>query len=585
MAAATATINGANGSLHDRRQRLFELHSFLRSVDNLRPDEALDEIAKLFDLWGRLRSFEGVLQHPSLTLSSSAAEGAIERLSPLLADVEPGHGAELFQELADVGVRAGMGQYFTPSPVADAMAAFLEPKSGETWLDPFCGSGLLLGRLTTDLAGDLRLFGIDRDPRVLNLARVEALLHHPSSEPSLLLANALEHPEQLLARLDAPSEGVDGIVTNPPFGSELHAADQSAYASYELGGGPRVPLEVLGLEQSLRLLRPGGRLGIVLPQSVLSNRSLRHVREFVLTRAVVSGVLSLPPETFLPFKGVGKASVLFLTRRKPNRSSRIRLGISRAIGWDASGKPTGQHDVASTAFEMKSGVTDPLHLTSVEQEPSIARNLTAEWLLRPHVEGRSLGEMCSVLFTGTSPGRAAYEVETADENTYRVLKVGDLTGHGIDWALGERSLVRLPKRPTAGRLLQMGDLATTAAAHHPRYIAAKVDYVDCLPVEFSGCLPVAEVLVLRPKPDEIDPLVLLLWLRTAEGREAVQSCVTGQTAHLRAADVAEVAVPHRILSKSAGDSVAALRESLALRRRSEAAARRAVQCFVDAHAD
>jgi type I restriction enzyme M protein len=583
MATTAPPANDTNGSLHKRRQRLYELHSYLRSVDNLRPDEALDEIAKLFELWGKLRSFEGVLPDASLGLSELAAAGAVERLSPMLADVEPGHGAELFQELADVGVRAGMGQYFTPSPVAEAMSVFLAPKPGETWLDPFCGSGLLLGRLTSEARGNLRLFGIDRDPRVLNLARVEALLHHPSSTPRLLLANALEDPESLLARLGAPPEGVDGIVTNPPFGAELHKADQAAYASFELDSGPRVPLEVLGLEQSLRLLRPDGRLGIVLPQSVLSNRSLQNVREFVLTRARVEGVLGLPSETFLPFKGVGKASILFLTRSDPTRSSRTHLGVSRSVGWDATGKPSGRHDVSSTAAEMKEGVTDARRLGTVAQAPSLVRNLTAEWLLRPHVDGRALGELCSVLFTGTSPGRTAYEVDPTDRDAYRVLKVGDLTGHGIDWSLGERSVAKMPKPPSESRLLQLGDLATTAAAHHPRYIAAKVDYVDCLLEGFAGCLPVAEVLILRPKPDAIDPLVLLLWLRSAEGREAVQSCVTGQTAHLRAADVAEVVVPHGILAQPADEAVAAIRESLRLRRESEAAARLAVQRFMDAH--
>jgi type I restriction enzyme M protein len=579
---ATATLrNGTNGSLHQRRQQLFELHSFLRSVDNLRPDEALDEIAKLFELWGRLRSFEGVLPDAELCLSDSAAQGAVERLAPLLAEVQPGHGAELFQELADVGVRAGMGQYFTPSPVAEAIAAFVSPKAGETWLDPFCGSGLLLGRLTSEAAGDLRLFGIDRYPLVLHLAWVEALLHHPSSEPQLLVANALEDPASLLKRLGAPPEGVDGIVTNPPFGAEVHEADQLSYAPFELGGG-RVPLEVLGLEQSVRLLRPGGRLGIVLPQSILSNRSLQHVREFVLAGCVVDGVLSLPSETFLPFKGVGKASVLFLTRQAARPNTRVRLGVSRRVGWDATGKSNGEHDVAATAAEMRAGDVDARRLGSIEQGSSLARNLTAEWLLRPHIDGRSLGDLCSVVFTGKSPGRAAYEVDAGDESAYRMLKVGDLTNHGIDWSLGERSLARLPKRPAEERLLQLGDLATTAAAHHPRYIAAKVDYVDCLPTEYSACVPVAEVLVFRPRPEEIDPFVLLLWLRSPEGREAVQSCVTGQTAHLRAADVSEVIVPSRILSIQFEDAVAALRESLLLQRRSEASARLAVQRFVDA---
>lgn len=583
MPTSARPQNGAlGGSLHGRRQRLFELHSFLRSVDNLRPDEALDEIAKLFEVWARFRSFEVAVPDAKSALSEQAASGAITRLSSMLADVEPGHGADLFQELADVGVRAGMGQYFTPLPVAEAIAVFLAPMAGETWLDPFCGSGLLLGALTTNTEGDLRLFGVDRDQRVLHLARVEAMLHHPSSEPGLLLANALEEPASLLSRLGAPRDGVDGIVTNPPFGSEVHEADRGGYAEFELGVKSRVPLEILGLEQSIRLLRPGGRLGIVLPQSILSNRSLAYVRKFVLDRCCVDGILGLPGETFLPFKGVSKASVLFLTKRVATPHTAIRIGVSLSVGWDANGRAKGKSDAAETARRMKTEAIETARLMTIEQAPALSRNLSAEWLLRPRVEGRPLSDLCSAIFTGASPGRAAYDTGLTDAGAYRVLKVGDLTNHGIDWSVGERSLASLSRRPTEGRLLRIGDLATTAAAHHPRYIAAKVDYVDCFPTGFEDrCIAVAEVLVFRPCPSQIDPLALLLWLRSDEGREALQSCVTGQTAHLSANDVSEVVVPHRIFSADLTEAIESVRHSLRLRRESEVASARAARCFVD----
>ena len=103
----------------------------------------------------------------------------------------------------------------------------------------------------------------------------------------------------------------------------------------------------------------------------------------------------------------------------------------------------------------------------------------------------------------------------------------------------------------------------TAAAHHPRYIGAKVDLVDRLPEGFDPrCVPVAEVLILRVRPGEIDPLVLLLWLRSDEGRTAIQSCVTGQTAHLSARDVTEVVVPDEVAALECADAVESLRESL-----------------------
>lgn len=583
MTPSVTTIDSSSPSLLSRRQRLFELHSFLRSVDNLRPDEALDEIAKLFEFWGRKGSFRRGLSDTNLALSETAAQGAVERLEPLLAEADFGQGADLFQELADVGVRAGMGQYFTPAPVAQAMAAFLRAAPGEAWLDPFCGSGLLLGSIATEAEDNLQLFGIDRDPRLLHLAKVEAMMQHPSSPLTLVQANALEEASSLLDRLDAPAAGVDGIVTNPPFGAEVHEADRLSYATFDLAKRKKTALEILGLEQCVRLLRPGGRLGIVLPQSVLSNRSLAYVRQFILNRCTVNGVLSLPGETFLPFKGVGKASVLFITKAEVRPGSTIWLGIPQSIGWDPTGRPKGESDVADIARAMAAGEEGTNHVDAATQEPALSRNLTAEWLSRPAVEGRALSEMCESIFVGKTPARGAYEDPGTGPDAYRVLKVADLTNHGVDWALGERSVARLPKPPKPDRLVRLGDLALTAAAHHPRYIGAKVDYLDCLPDEFGErCVPVAEVLVLRPRPDAIDPLLLLLWLRSGEGRSAIQSCITGQTAHLNPKDVAEVVVPHRVLDIDATSAADALRESLRLRRLAEAAADKAIRNFEEA---
>ncbi len=563
---------------YERRQRLDELHSFLRSVDGLRSDEALDELAKLFEYWCQCGTFDG-LDAAALRLSNVARDGAVKRLIPLFAGVEPGHGGDLFQALSDVGVRAGMGQYFTPFPVAEAMANFLEPKGGEAWLDPFCGSGSLLGALTKEAAAYLRLYGIDRDPRVLHLARVEAVLHHPTSPTKLLLANALEHHASLLCRLGLGSGELDGIVTNPPFGAEVHENDRECYDVFTLASEGKAPLEVLGLEQAVRMLRPGGRMGIVLPQSVLSNKSMQHVRRYVLSNCVVEGVLSLPGETFGPYRGVSKASVLFLTRGVARSAHRVRLGIARSVGWDGQGKRTGASDVRRTAEAMRPGREASGSVAGVRHDPSLARNLSAEWLLRPTVAGRPLSDLCSAIFTGRSFGRRAYVPNSAGE-VHRVLKVGDLTNQGIDWSAGERSFVHLPRPPMPERLLREGDLATTAAAHHPRYIAAKVDCIDCLPHGLENrCLPVAEVLILRPRPDLVDPIALLLWLRSNQGRQALRSCVTGQTAHLSADDVGEVRVPKWALGPQLNDAVAALRESMSLRRQAEQIAERATQLF------
>jgi type I restriction enzyme M protein len=76
----------------------------------------------------------------------------------------------------------------------------------------------------------------------------------------------------------------------------------------------KIKTELLFIERCLDLLRPGGRLGIVLPEGVFNNPSLGYVREFVEDRAFLRAVISLPPETFFSSGASVKASILFLDK-------------------------------------------------------------------------------------------------------------------------------------------------------------------------------------------------------------------------------------------------------------------------------
>ncbi len=72
--------------------------------------------------------------------------------------------------------------------------------------------------------------------------------------------------------------------------------------------------ETLFIERCVDLLKPGGRLGIVLPEGIFNNPSLDYVREFCEDRARILAVVSLPQETFLSSGASVKASLLFLQK-------------------------------------------------------------------------------------------------------------------------------------------------------------------------------------------------------------------------------------------------------------------------------
>ena len=90
-----------------------------------------------------------------------------------------------------------------------------------------------------------------------------------------------------------------------PFGGGEQGADD------DLG---KIKTELLYIERCLDLLKPGGRLGIVLPEGVFNNPTLGFVRAFVEDRAFVRAVVSLPQDTFLSSGASVKASLLFLRK-------------------------------------------------------------------------------------------------------------------------------------------------------------------------------------------------------------------------------------------------------------------------------
>lgn len=76
----------------------------------------------------------------------------------------------------------------------------------------------------------------------------------------------------------------------------------------------KIKTELLFIERCLALLKPGGRLGIVLPEGVFNNPSLAYVREYCEDRAFIRAVISLPQETFYSIGATVKASLLFLQK-------------------------------------------------------------------------------------------------------------------------------------------------------------------------------------------------------------------------------------------------------------------------------
>jgi type I restriction enzyme M protein len=115
-----------------------------------------------------------------------------------------------------------------------------------------------------------------------------------------------------------PTDGVDVILANPPFAGAIRSVNtlrqyDFAVAEGKAGVKPQLVRANLFLERCLDMLKPGGRMGIVLPQGIFNNITDQDLRDFVDARARILGVVGLHPYTFKPFT-LAKTSVLFLQK-------------------------------------------------------------------------------------------------------------------------------------------------------------------------------------------------------------------------------------------------------------------------------
>jgi len=148
----------------------------------------------------------------------------------------------------------------------------------------------------------------------------------------------------------------DVVFTNPPFGSKLPVDDPHILDRYDLtkyeAKAPRasLPPEQLFVQRCLDFLKPGGRMAIVLPDSILSNPGLSWLRRWVLTQAWIIASVDLPREMFARSDTHTMTSVLILQRftreerayvQKVGRPDdyEIFMAIAEKVGWDLRGQP------------------------------------------------------------------------------------------------------------------------------------------------------------------------------------------------------------------------------------------------------
>lgn len=255
-----------------------------------------------------------------------------------------------------------MGQFFTPRNVVDFCIQVLQPQHNQRVLDPACGSGgfllnamdfvrnyaeenhdtLEVYSLWHNFAKD-NLYGIEINDQIARVCKMNMIIHD-DGHTNVISTDALEEYNHIKGiNKKFKENSFDLILTNPPFGATIKSTEKNYLQGYDLGKGKKnQKTEILFIERCIDFLKPEtGIIGVVLPDSIAINSSLQYVRDYILERTQILGVISIPDIAFVHYGANVKSSLLFLRRlgetEKP-KDYPIFMAIADKIGYTATGK-------------------------------------------------------------------------------------------------------------------------------------------------------------------------------------------------------------------------------------------------------
>jgi type I restriction enzyme M protein len=296
---------------------------------------------------------------------------------------------DAFEVFVSDTFRGEEGKFFTPRNVVKMMIEIIDPQVGEKIIDPACGSGgflivamahiwkkledegkkknwdiATLTKKKADTASKF-LYGIDKDDFLTKVTKAYMALMG-DGRGGIFCDNSLKSKSEWKPEIQNKIElgKFDVLVTNPPFGSKIKV-EGDILSPYDLAKvwkkddktgewqitskiRKKQPPQILFIERSLKLLRDGGRMAIVLPESLFGNPSYGYVVEYLKQNSRFLGLVSMPEELFQPDTHA-KACVAFVQKNKPTQDYPIFMGVVKWCGHDSRGNKIPHDEVPTIA--------------------------------------------------------------------------------------------------------------------------------------------------------------------------------------------------------------------------------------------
>jgi type I restriction enzyme M protein len=497
--------------------------------------------------------------------------------------------------------RGEYGQYFTARQLVEFMVGIADPDEFDYLIDPACGSGgfllyamkHVLAKVTDKYKADKetvdrlnwdfshkQIFGIEINDRIARVAMMDMVIHE-DGHSNIDCNDALEDYEKLDPKKAIGPNKYDILLTNPPFGKRVKPSEKLYFKNYYLAKDSDNKLkksemsEILFIERCIDLVKEGGLVGIVLPDSAFTNKGNIPVVEYLLKKTKVLGVVSVPQHTFIPYGSMSKTSLLFL--KKPKSGEKLKdypifMAHVEHVGYDANRREDindlplvldewEKYKRSEKDYPIFTQIKDDLWIAKINFS-QVQNKLDAEaygkeyiaimekiqYLKNDSVEVVPLSELCDDnIFAGIGPKKSDYKDKGIPIiKTGTVSKITNQVGF-ISW--GKIQYVDEEKYKNSKKFLKQNDILIQSVAHTKEYIADKITILDEIPKGYDKILALSKFIVVRPNPKKIDPIYLLVYLSSSFGREQFKHFIRGMTAEIYEFDLRNVLVAIPTISK------------------------------------
>jgi len=313
----------------------------------------------------------------SITLDAESIKYVVGELQNFcLIESERDIIADAFETFIGYSLKGAQGQFFTPRNVIKLMVEIINPQPNELLIDPACGTGGFLveslrhiwkvldkqadeygwSNLALNeekLSSAIKCIkGLEKDDFLSKVAKAYMAILG-DGKGGIFCEDSLKSSAEWkpATRQQIDLDKFDVLLANPPFGKDIKVKGDEKLKQFDLAYKWRKDgksftktnklkkeetIQILFIERSLKLLKDGGRMGIVLPETFFHAPKSRYVLHYMLQGNNVTWMLDLPHNTFRPHNNA-KCVVIVLEKNRPQQEE-INMAVAEEIGHDHQGK-------------------------------------------------------------------------------------------------------------------------------------------------------------------------------------------------------------------------------------------------------